>query len=45
MTEKQFTIVREFDAPRTTIWRAWTDPTLAAKWWHPHGLVTPAESV
>ncbi|GAA3608317.1 SRPBCC family protein [Agrococcus terreus] len=45
MTEKQFTIVRELDAPRETVWRAWTDPAIAAQWWHPHGLVTPRDSV
>src|SRR5690606_28061767 len=35
-TTKEFTITREFDAPRATVWRAWTDPTIAAQWWHPH---------
>lgn len=37
---KQFTITREFDAPRDAVWRAWTDPTIAAQWWHPHEVVT-----
>ncbi|WP_110587923.1 SRPBCC family protein [Microbacterium suaedae] len=40
-----FTITRTFDAPRATVWRAWTDPTVAAQWWHPHEVTTPAESV
>lgn len=44
-TIKQFTIVREFDAPREAVWRAWTDPAIASQWMHPHGLVTPPESV
>lgn len=43
--EKQFTITREFDAPRDVVWRAWTDPDEAAHWWHPRGLETPRESV
>ncbi|MBT2517362.1 SRPBCC domain-containing protein [Streptomyces sp. ISL-90] len=43
--EKQFTITRVFDAPRETIWRAWTDPDEAATWWHPRGVTTPRESV
>lgn len=41
----EFTIVRTFDAPRDVLWRAWTDPALAARWWHPRGVSTPPESV
>ncbi|WP_413318002.1 SRPBCC domain-containing protein [Agrococcus sp. 1P02AA] len=44
-TTKQFTITRAFDAPRAAVWRAWTDPAIAAQWWHPHEVVTPPESV
>ena len=44
-TRKQFTIIREFAAPREAVWRAWTDPAMAAQWWHPHEVVTPPESV
>lgn len=44
-TTQQFTITRTLDAPRETVWRAWTDPRLAAQWWHPHGLATPTDSV
>jgi uncharacterized protein YndB with AHSA1/START domain len=42
---KQFTIVREFDAPRETVWRAWTDENSVSAWWHPTGLITPRDSV
>lgn len=45
MSVAEFTITRTFDAPRETLWRAWTDPALAARWWHPHEVTTPAESV
>jgi len=45
METKEFTIERELDAPRETVWQAWTDPVLAARWWHPHEVVTPPESV
>lgn len=45
MTTKEFTITRTFDAPRDAVWRAWTDPAIAAQWWHPHEVVTPPESV
>lgn len=44
-TRKQFTITREFAAPREAVWRAWTDPAIAARWWHPHEVVTPPASV
>lgn len=43
--QKQFTITRVFDAPRETVWRAWTDPDEAVIWWHPRGVTTPRESV
>ena len=43
--EKQFTITRVFDARRKVIWRAWTDPDEAARWWHPREVRTPRESV
>jgi uncharacterized protein YndB with AHSA1/START domain len=42
---KQFTIVRELDAPRETVWRAWTNEDSLSVWWHPAGLTTPRESV
>lgn len=45
MRGKEFTITRTFDAPREAVWRAWTDPSIAAQWWHPHEVVTPPESV
>jgi uncharacterized protein YndB with AHSA1/START domain len=43
--DKQFTITRIFDAPRETVWDAWTNPDEAAIWWHPRGVDTPRESV
>ena len=45
MEAKEFTITRTFDAPREAVWRAWTEPALAAQWWHPHEVVTPPDSV
>ena len=38
-TEKQFTIEYSFAATRQRVWDAWTNPTIAAKWWHPHQVV------
>ena len=34
------TIVREFDAPRERVFRAWTDPQLYAQWVGPRSLTT-----
>jgi uncharacterized protein YndB with AHSA1/START domain len=42
---KQFTITRVLDAPRETVWRAWTDPDEAPHWLHPHGITTPRDLV
>lgn len=38
-TTKQFTITRTFEAAREAVWQAWTDPAIAAQWWHPHEVV------
>jgi uncharacterized protein YndB with AHSA1/START domain len=32
------TITRILDAPQTLVFRAWTDPVLAARWWGPRGF-------
>lgn len=34
----RFTLTRTFEAPRELLWRAWTDPALTARWWHPDGV-------
>ncbi len=31
---------RTFDAPRETVWQAFTDPELVPRWWGPHGTTT-----
>jgi uncharacterized protein YndB with AHSA1/START domain len=31
-------IVRTFDAPRETVWRAWTEVERLARWWGPKGF-------
>ena len=46
MTEPTgYTITRTVEAPIADVWRAWTDPDVAATWWHPDGVETPRESV
>jgi uncharacterized protein YndB with AHSA1/START domain len=42
---KEFTIVRIFDASRDVIWRAWTDPDEATHWLHPRALTSPREDI
>jgi uncharacterized protein YndB with AHSA1/START domain len=31
--DDQILIVREFDAPKHLVWRAWTTPELVKRWW------------
>lgn len=43
-TDEHIRIVREFDAPRELIYRAWTTPRLVSRWWSGlRGTVTSAE--
>jgi uncharacterized protein YndB with AHSA1/START domain len=35
------TIERIFDAPRELVWKAWTEPEHAMKWWGPRNFTTP----
>jgi uncharacterized protein YndB with AHSA1/START domain len=30
-------VTRLLDAPRSLVWKAWTDPAHVARWWGPHG--------
>jgi uncharacterized protein YndB with AHSA1/START domain len=39
--EATVTITRIFDAPRTLVWAAWTDPKQVAQWWGPKGFTNP----
>lgn len=36
-------ITREFEAPRSQVYRAWVDPTLVAKWLGPRSISTTIE--
>ena len=38
---KEFTIRREFAAPRELVFKAWTDPAMLAEWWGPRGFTNP----
>lgn len=35
-------IEKVFDAPRTKVWEAWTNPELIKKWWGPEGFTAPS---
>ncbi|MEI9863084.1 MAG: SRPBCC domain-containing protein [Limisphaerales bacterium] len=38
---REFTITREFAAPRELVFKAWTDPKYLAHWWGPRGFTNP----
>jgi uncharacterized protein YndB with AHSA1/START domain len=35
-------ITRIINAPRTLVFKAWTDPAMVMKWWGPEGFTSPA---
>jgi len=37
---KEFVMSRSFDAPRDTVWQAWTQADRMAQWWSPKGFTT-----
>ncbi|WP_321367759.1 SRPBCC family protein [Pseudomonas extremaustralis] len=39
--EFELSISRLIDAPRSRVFRAWTEPALLQQWWGPHGMTTP----
>jgi uncharacterized protein YndB with AHSA1/START domain len=38
---EQMLITREFDAPRESVWKAWTECERLMRWWGPNGFTTP----
>lgn len=38
--DREFVVVREFDAPRDVVFATMTDPELIGEWWGPHGVTT-----
>ena len=38
---QHFVATREFEAPRTKVFKAWTDPRRLAEWWGPRGFTNP----
>ena len=43
--ERTIVIERIFDAPRELVWKAWSDPQLAMRWWGPKGFTAPAAEI
>ncbi len=41
--KQELFVIREFDAPRELVFKAFTDPQLYAQWLGPHGLSTTFE--
>jgi uncharacterized protein YndB with AHSA1/START domain len=40
-TDREFVITRTFDAPRSLVFRAWTEPKHMAEWWGPKSFTNP----
>ena len=38
---QELIITRIFDAPRELVWKAWTDPEHAMRWWGPKDFTSP----
>lgn len=41
MTEEVLVVTHVFDAPRTLVFKAWTEPERAKQWWGPKNFTTP----
>lgn len=39
-SDREIVLSRAFDAPRTLVWRVWTDPAHIGQWWGPRGFTT-----
>ncbi len=44
-TTHSLRITRTFQAPRGTVFKAFTDPDILKQWWGPQGFTTPAVAV
>ena len=42
---EEFTISREFDAPRELVFKAWTEAERLAKWWGPKGCACEVKAL
>jgi uncharacterized protein YndB with AHSA1/START domain len=40
-TGRELVLTRTIDAPRSLVFKVWTDPEHLARWWGPHGFTNP----
>lgn len=45
LSEQRMVISRVFDAPRTQVWKAWTDPQTLSGWWGPNGFAADPDTI
>jgi uncharacterized protein YndB with AHSA1/START domain len=43
--ERELVITRIFDAPRNSVWQAWTEPERVKKWWGPRVFTAPVVKI
>jgi len=43
--EQELIITRTFDAPRELVWKAWTEPEHAMRWWGPKNFTSPVSKI
>jgi uncharacterized protein YndB with AHSA1/START domain len=41
VVERKLTLTRNLNAPRSLVFKAWTDPKQLAQWWGPTGFTNP----
>ena len=41
----ELVITREFDAPASALWQAWTKPEYAKRWWAPKSFTCPVAEI
>ena len=42
---REIVLTRSFDAPRETVFDAWTDPQQVVQWWGPRGFTTTSQEI
>lgn len=43
--KKELILIRDFNAPREVVWKAWTDPDMFMQWWGPKEFTTPVSKI